>query len=306
MGLSNLAVQNIEIKFVDPIANFDQAIELLRANWQESGQPFDFNTNDAKLFYTYMAHVNSLFAIGAYRKDELVGYCIITFAPNPLNHSVKICNVDGLYLLPELRGGRIFSKMTNAVRDLAHKHNVNYINWHAPAGSIFATVLESRFTPVCNYFREELTPIDRSIPTMSEESVEQAREIEKVLLDLPQVSIATDHVLHAGTYTRTIMVPKGVTIAGALVKRSVNLIISGHVVVFIGDDKAKEYNGYAVLQASAHRKQVFIAKEDTFLTMFFTTEAKSIEEAEAEFTYETDLLGSRLPQNINNIVITGE
>ena len=141
---------------------------------------------------------------------------------------------------------------------------------------------------------------------MSDESIEQAVEAERVLKSLPQVFITTDHILHAGVYIRTVMIPKDVVITGALMKRSTNLIISGHVLVFIGNDKVREYKGYNIITASSNRKQVFIAKEDTYLTMFFATKVDNIEDAEEEFTNEIDILMSRHPIGINNITITGE
>ena len=141
---------------------------------------------------------------------------------------------------------------------------------------------------------------------MSEDSLQQAREAEAIIGSLPQIAIATDHVLHAGVYTRTVFLPKGSVIAGALIKRSTNIIISGHVIVFIGDDKAKEYKGYAVIAASANRKQVFVAKADTNLTMFFSTKADNIKQAEEEFTNEAENLMSRQHGSINSVTITGE
>jgi hypothetical protein len=101
------------------------------------------------------------------------------------------------------------------------------------------------------------------------------------------------------------MIPKDVALTGALVRRSVNLIISGHVIVYIGNDEAREYKGYAVITAMPNRKQVFIAKQDTYLTMFFATEAESVEAAEDEFTDEVGNLMSRKSGAINDIVITG-
>ena len=140
---------------------------------------------------------------------------------------------------------------------------------------------------------------------MSNYGIGKAREIEAAVLAVPQVTIATEHSIHAGVYTRTIMIPKGIVIAGALIKRSTNLIISGHVIVSLGDDTV-EYQGYAVLQASANRKQAFVAKEDTYLTMFFNTDATTIEDAENEFTDEGALLMSRQSDAINRINVTGE
>ena len=147
--------------------------------------------------------------------------------------------------------------------------------------------------------------VQSSIPAMSLKSLEQAQNIEGFLSDLPQIEVTTWHTLHAGVYTRTIFMAKNSVISGALIKRSVNLIISGRVVVSIGDNEAVEYDGYTVLTAAANRKQVFIAKKNTYLTMYFATEAKTIEEAENEFTDEGDKLISRKPEGINHVVITG-
>lgn len=294
----------ITIKLIDPMATFEEAIPLLEANWKESGNPFDFNAADTKSFYTYMADLHLLFAAGVYSDEKLVGYCVVSFVPHPLNHSIKICNVDGIYLIPELRGGNVFDRLRATIKELALEHKIHLIHWHAPAGSDFSNTLALRYEPISNYFREQLIQLPLSIPAMSQESIEQARKVETALSTLPQVEITTDHVLHAGVYTRTIFIPKDVVITGALVKRSVNLIISGHVIVYFGEGKGQEYIGHIVLTASAHRKQVFIAKEDTYLTMFFATQAKTIEEAECEFTDEVDLLVSR--KGNNNVVITGE
>lgn len=144
-----------------------------------------------------------------------------------------------------------------------------------------------------------------SIPSMSEAEVSYAKDIEKEMLKAPQTAITTNHILHAGVYTRTILLPKGCAIVGALIKRSVNLIISGHADVYIGTEW-RVYEGFVATTAKANRKQMYYAKEDTYISMFFATSAKTVEEAEAEFTDEADLLVSRKKGNINNIIITGE
>lgn len=289
----------IEVKLVDPLEKFDEAIELYKANWKDSGNPFDVNVDDTKAYYKYMAENNALFGAAAYDDEKMIGYCIVTISPHPLNFSVKILNVDGLYLLPEHRGRLVLDKIRAIVKTLAEDNKVNFIHWHAPAESDFSGALAARYEPISNYYRETI------IPTMSSESVAKAKEVEEKLLSLPQLPLTTDHVLHSGVYSRTVFIPKDVVISGALVKRSVNLIISGHVLVYLGDNKGVEYSGHVILQAMAHRKQVFIAKEDTYLTMYFATEATTIEQAESEFTDEVDLLMSRKPEGVNNVVITG-
>jgi hypothetical protein len=79
------------------------------------------------------------------------------------------------------------------------------------------------------------------------------------------------------------------------------LIVHGHCIVYIGD-QSKELHGYNVLAASAGRKQAFIAVTDTYLTMIFVTDAKTVAEAEDEFTDEAHLLFSRAPDAINHIM----
>lgn len=151
-----------------------------------------------------------------------------------------------------------------------------------------------------------VTAQENLIPAMSTYSVEKVRALESCSAALlPQVNIATSHVLHAGMYARTIMIPAGVMLTGALIKVATVLIFSGHAHVFIGDETA-EINGYRVLAASAHRKQAFVAVTDTYLTMLFKSEADTYSQAEDEFTDEPHILMSRKDGAINKILVTGE
>lgn len=143
------------------------------------------------------------------------------------------------------------------------------------------------------------------INSMSDEAVEKVRKFEGEVKKLPQVNIATYHVMHAGMYARTIMIPAGCTLAGALIKVATILIVSGHVRVFL-DNETAEMSGYNVLAASANRKQAFLALTDTWLTMIFTSNAKTAFDAENEFTDEADLLMSRKDGAISRITVTGE
>lgn len=143
------------------------------------------------------------------------------------------------------------------------------------------------------------------IPAMSDREIDNVRRIESFTIKIEQTEITTSHTLHGGVYSRTIMIPAGVVLTGALIKIPTTLVISGHVLVYVGD-KSFELNGYNAFAASANRKQAFIAKTDTYITMVFRTAAKNIEEAENEFTDESALLSSRRPDAINHIVITGE
>ncbi len=141
------------------------------------------------------------------------------------------------------------------------------------------------------------------IPPMSARAIGAIRALEERVLALPQVQIETRHVLHAGMYARTICIPAGVLATGALIKIPTLLIVSGHATLFIGADDV-ELKGYAVVPASAGRKQAVYAHADTLVTMLFPTAARTVEEAEQEFTDEPGRLRSRHAPN--HVTTTGE
>lgn len=153
----------------------------------------------------------------------------------------------------------------------------------------------------------KLLPSHQSaIPVMNADAIANVAALEQRILALPQVEIRTHHVLHAGMYARTIVIPGGVVLTGALIKVATMLVISGDVLVSRGEDDGVRIIGNAVIPASAGRKQAFIAYKDTSITMLFPTQAKTIEETEAEFTDDTDRLMSRQDPDLNIVVITGE
>lgn len=151
----------------------------------------------------------------------------------------------------------------------------------------------------------ELSVVQNNIPAMSNMAIGKVRKLESFALCMPQIDIDTSHVIHAGMYARTIMIPAGVMITGALIKIATMLIVQGDVIAYIGDDTI-ELHGHTVLPASANRKQAFIAQTDTYLTMIFLSDAKSVEEAEEQFTDEADMLISRKDTVGNQVIITGE
>lgn len=143
------------------------------------------------------------------------------------------------------------------------------------------------------------------LPAMADDALEKVRRLESELRALPQFPIQTRHTLHAGMYARTVTIPAGVYITGALIKIATLLIVSGNCTVFTGGADTLDFDGYHVVPASAGRKQVFLAHTDTHLTMLFPTTAKTVEAAEAQFTDEAHLLLSREAQH-DYFLITGE
>lgn len=151
-----MSFTKFEFKIVDPIENFDEAEPLLKANWRESGVDMEFIPEHAKLFYSRLADFGILFAVGAYKDGELIGYCISTIVPHPLNHKARICNADGMYLAPEYRKGLVVAEMMRLTETIARNHEASAIQWHAPAGSSFSEALAARYKPLSNYFRQDL------------------------------------------------------------------------------------------------------------------------------------------------------
>lgn len=144
----------------------------------------------------------------------------------------------------------------------------------------------------------------RLVP-MDGATLDKVRRLESALSTQPQVAIRTAHTIHGGMYARTIRIPAGAVLTGALIKRATLLVVSGDVSIFTGGDTI-ELCGYHVVPASAGRKQVFYAHADTDLTMLFPSSAATVEEAEAEFTNEGHLLMSRQCADLDYVTITGE
>ena len=143
------------------------------------------------------------------------------------------------------------------------------------------------------------------IAVMSDSAIEKVRLVQDAMLKLPQVDLPVHHILHGGMYSRSLVIPAGVAIAGAFIQVPTTLVVSGNVTVY-ANDQAYEIDGYQVLVASAGRKQLFVAHTDTNMTMTFATDAKTVEDAENEFTSESYLLASRRHENLNTTIITGE
>lgn len=144
-----------------------------------------------------------------------------------------------------------------------------------------------------------------TIRSMSPAQVSAVRRLESATRKLPQVAIDTLHVIHAGLYARTILIPADVILTGAEIKAATLLIFQGHAAVTLGDEVV-ELSGYHVIPAMPGRKQAFRTFADSYLTMVFASSAASVEAAESQFTDEPHLLMSRQPGAHNSVIITGE
>lgn len=140
-----------------------------------------------------------------------------------------------------------------------------------------------------------------TIKSMTPIQLEIAKQAEDFIRDnLEQLTCVTEHILHAGMYSRTIFLPKGSLTAGVTIKPDSTLILQGKMAVYIGNE-VTHIDGYNVIMAVGNRKQIVYAIEDSYATLIFRTDAKTIIEAEQEMTDECSSLLSRHPESINII-----
>ena len=148
-----------------------------------------------------------------------------------------------------------------------------------------------------------LAKLAPSLPPMSDQAVRVVSKLAELSLLRPQVPLKTSHLFHAGVYSRTIVIPAGTMLTGVLIKIPTVVIVSGDAKVFVGD-KTVHLTGCQVLPASSNRKQAYFSLAETSITMIFATTAKTVEEAEMEFTDEFESLMSHGLEN--DVIITGE
>jgi len=148
-----------------------------------------------------------------------------------------------------------------------------------------------------------LTTVNNLMPAMTDDQQSFVDSVTTHIKDnLPIVQCLTHHTIHNGIYSRTVLIPAGTIVTGVLIKVPTTVIISGRVNIFIGD-KVVGVDGYDVVTAGANRKQIVYAEIDSYVTLSFPTEAKTVEEAEEEMTDEYEQLQSRLEDSVNIINI---
>lgn len=142
-----------------------------------------------------------------------------------------------------------------------------------------------------------------TIPATEHKTLTKVRVFEERIRDREQLDFATEHVFHAGMYARTVRIPAGVIFTSVLIKRPTILILNGTCDVLVGDMGVR-MQGYNVIACEAGRKTVYATITDVELTMIFPSSAKSVTEAEMEFTDEPGMLLSRT-RDSDIVTVTG-
>lgn len=123
-------------------------------------------------------------------------------------------------------------------------------------------------------------------------SPELVRQLEKHLLEMPQLMIEPSHLVHGGMCARTVMLPAGIMATGA--ELNVNTIS-----VFIGDltvttnDGTKRLTGFNVIPANAGFKRAGIVHADTWWTTIWVTDKTDVADIENEVTSEVENIQTR-------------
>jgi hypothetical protein len=95
----------------------------------------------------------------------------------------------------------------------------------------------------------------------------------------PQVELPTEHVLHAGMYARTVRMPAGTILGGALIKVRTMVIVNGHTPRYLSPMAC----GDRRLQRLPRKREPHAdvrAITPVEITMMFPTQAKTVAEAE--------------------------
>lgn len=123
-------------------------------------------------------------------------------------------------------------------------------------------------------------------------TVQSVKKLEDLILQLPQVNLKTESVVHGGMCARTIFIPAGTVLTGALTSLDNICIVCGDITVTT-DNGAQRLTGYNVLGAVKGTKRVGITHSDTWWTMMFKTDSTDPDDIEREMTDEYEALQTR-------------
>lgn len=142
---------------------------------------------------------------------------------------------------------------------------------------------------------EEIESSNTSFFTMQAtgESERICSRVYEYLLDSPYKfsTPPVNHFLHGGIYTRTLFLPKGILAVGARIKVPTTVILHGDVLLSNGINVVRS-TGFSTFKGVPNRRCIAYALENTYFTTHNVSKAKTLEEAEKEFTDEWQLLST--------------
>lgn len=123
-------------------------------------------------------------------------------------------------------------------------------------------------------------------------SVDAVRRLEDLLLQCPQIDLHTHRMVHGGVAARTIFIPAGTVLTGALTNLDNTCVLYGDITVTT-DDGPKRLTGFNVLPATAGAKRAGVAHSDTWWVTIHRTDLTDLDAIEDEMTGESAMLQTR-------------
>lgn len=290
-----------------PVAEFQARDELpeLLAEYAEESALAEYAGSAGPQWATYLEleRLGMLHLLVALAGDRVIGFASVLVSVLP-HFGVPVASTESYFVAKAWRNTGAGLGLLAEVKRVAAEANACGLLVSAPEGSRLAQVLERTDMRASHrVFFKPLQPA--ALPAMSDGDVDKVEQLERSMARLPQANIPTQHLLHAGVYYRTIKLEPDMAIVGVRIKVPTALVLNGDASVFVGGEEgARRYTGHHVLAGQPGRKQAFVAHAETWLTMSFKTEARTVAEAEAEFTDEAEHLGSRRDDAVNLIETT--
>lgn len=108
----------------------------------------------------------------------------------------------------------------------------------------------------------------RSISPLAHPAHEPVYRLEAALLKLPQVDLPVEHDFCAGLYARTMHIPAGTVLTGAVHRHECIFLVRRGVLVVTTDDGAKRLEGGDMFVTPAGTKRAGVALTDVAVTTF--------------------------------------
>lgn len=124
---------------LNPAECIPRISDLLAANWAETG--FDFPFAPDVDMYQRMFDAGIVFAVLAFKNDEVVGYCTVCVVPHTHNPSIIVASNDALFVAPEHRNGITTGRLILAAEAEAKRRGAGRFTWHCRAGTPLANML---------------------------------------------------------------------------------------------------------------------------------------------------------------------
>lgn len=101
--------------------------------------------------YQRMFEAGIVFAVGAFKTDEIVGYCTVCVVPHMHNPSIVVASNDALFVAEAHRNGTAAGRLILTAEVEAKRRGASRFTWHCRAGTHLAVMLTRHgYEPIDN------------------------------------------------------------------------------------------------------------------------------------------------------------